>query len=69
MAMAKRKTYYAVCSSYYDNGRVVANLVDMVEAGEKPKDTYASKKRYDVYVNWFDSQEEAMKHIEECKKA
>lgn len=62
-------TYYAVCSSYYDSGRVIASLVDMAEADEKPQDTYESKRNRDVYVNWFDSQEEAMKHIEECKMA
>ena len=63
------KTYYAVCSSYYDNGRVVANLVDTIKADKKPEDTYKETRRCDVYVNWFDSQEEAIQHIEDCKKA
>lgn len=68
-AIDKRKTYYAVCSSYYNSGRITASLVDVVEADEKPQDTYKSTRRCDVYVNWFDSQEEAMKHIDECKMA
>ena len=63
------KKYYAVCNSYYNNGKVVANLVDAVEADKKPEDTYKETKRCDVYVNWFESYEEAMKFISECKMA
>lgn len=63
------KKYYAVCNSYYDNGKVIANLVDIIEAEEKPMDTYKETKRCDVYVNWFESYEEAMKFIKECKVA
>ena len=63
------KKYYAVCNSYYNNGRVTANLVDVVEAEEKPQDTYKETKRCDVYVNWFESYEEAMEFIKECKVA
>lgn len=63
------KKYYAVCSSYYDDGRVIANLVDTIEAEEKPEDTYKETRRCDVYVNWFGSYEEAMNHIKDCKMA
>lgn len=63
------KKYYAVCNSYYDNGKVIANLVDTIEAEEKPQDTYKETKRCDVYVNWFESYEEAMEFIKECKMA
>ena len=63
------KKYYAVCSSYYDNGKVIANLVDIVESEEKPEDTCKETRRCDVYVNWFESHEEAMEHIKECKMA
>lgn len=63
------KKYYAVCNSYYNNGKVVANLVDTIEAEEKPEDTYKETKRCDVYVNWFESYEEAIKFINECKIA
>lgn len=63
------KKYYAVCNSYYNNGKVVANLVDVIEAEEKPEDTYKETKRCDVYVNWFESYDEAMNFIKECKVA
>lgn len=67
--MKTMKKFYAVCSSYYDNGRITASLVDVVEAEEKPMDTYRETKRCDVYVNWFESQKEAMDYINECKAA
>ena len=63
------KKYYAVCSSYYNNGKVIANLVDTIEAEEKPADTYKETRRCDIYVNWFSSHKEAIDFIEECKKA
>lgn len=63
------KKYYAVCSSYYDNGKVIANLVDTIEAEEKPEDAYKETRRCDVYVNWFESYDEAMNHIKKCKMA
>lgn len=63
------KKYYAVCNSYYNNGKVVANLVDVIEAEEKPEDTYKETKRCDIYVNWFESYDEAMNFIKECKMA
>lgn len=63
------KKYYAVCNSYYNNGKVVANLVDVIEAEEKPEDTYKEAKRCDIYVNWFESYDEAMNFIKECKMA
>ena len=61
------KTYYAVCSSFYDNGRVIANIVDVVEAEEKPQDSHKETRRCDIYVNWFESYDKAMEYIKECK--
>lgn len=61
------KKYYAVCTSYYDDGKVIANLVDVIEAEEKPKDTYKETRRCDVYINWFESNEEAMHFIKGWK--
>lgn len=63
------KKYYAVCNSYYDNGKVIAHLVDTVEAEKRPEDTYKETRRYDIYVNWFESYDEAMEFIKECKRA
>lgn len=62
------KKYYAICSSYYDNGNIVANLVDIVEEEEKPQNTHKRTSNCDVYVDWFETYESAMRFIEECKK-
>lgn len=63
------KKYYAVCDSFYDSGKIVSNLVDTIEAEEKPEDSYKQTKRCDIYVEWFDTYEKAMQHIEECRLA
>lgn len=61
--------YYGVCNCYYDNGMVTANLVDAVEAEEKPEDTHKETRSCDIYVNWFESYDEAMEFIKESKTA
>ena len=63
------KKYYAVCTSCYDNGRITANLVDTIEAEERPENTYKETRRCDIYVDWFDSYNEAMGFIKESKTA
>lgn len=62
------KKYYAVCTSYYDDGRVTTNLVDVIEAEEKPQGTFKETRRCDIYVDWFDSYDEAMEEINGVKR-
>ena len=61
------KKFYAVCNTYYDDGRVIANLADIIEADEIPVDTYKETRRCDVYITWFDSYEKATKFLKICK--
>lgn len=63
------KKYYAVCTSCYDEGMTIASLVDVIEAEEKPENIYKERSRCDVYVDWFDSYDEAMEFVEENKLA
>ena len=63
------KKYYAVCNCYYNDGRITANLVDVVEANEMPEDTFKTTRRCDIYVNWFASSKEATRFINDCKGA
>lgn len=63
------KKYYAVCTSCYDNGRLTANLVDTIEAEEKPENTYKETRRCDIYIDWFNSYDEAMEYIKTGKIA
>lgn len=63
------KKWYGVCSSYYDDGKIIANLVNVVEAEEKPQDSYKETRRCDIYINWFESYDKAMEYIGECRVA
>lgn len=63
------KTYFCVVSSYYDDGRTVANVIDRKEANEKPASDYKAGRRCDSYFDWFDSEAEAVAFVEQCRKA
>lgn len=63
------RTFWCVTSSFDDRGRVTAAITRVVEATEKPKDSFTSTKRKDIYSDWFDSREAALEHIEEAKRA
>lgn len=64
-----KKTFYCVCSSYYDDGRVVANVIDSKEADEKPASDYIPGRHSDNYFDWFDNMAEAEAFARECYKA
>jgi len=63
------KKWYGVLNSYYDNGKVIANIMEVKEQEEKPEDTYTGTRRCDIYMNWFGTEEEATQFIEDCKRA
>lgn len=53
------KTYYCVATNVPDRGAVTSNVIDCIEAKEKPQSTMTSTPRADIYSDWFESQEEA----------
>lgn len=63
------KTYYQVLTSFDDKGNVVADIVGTVQATKMPESRYTSTKYFDVYSDWFESEEEARDFIEEAKEA
>lgn len=63
------KTWYVVCSSFYDNGRVVSNIVDTVSSDEKHEQGFKSTRRCDIYIDYFDSLEEAREFVESSRCA
>lgn len=69
LTMAGKKIYWGVTTSVYDNGRVVANITSTVEAVCKPGNTFQNKPHKDVYIDWFESREEAVKFVEGAKNA
>ena len=60
--------FYCVSSTYFDDGRCSANLVDIIEAEEKPKDTHIHAARADRYCDWFSTSIEAEAFIAETKR-
>ena len=62
-------TWYAVTSSFYDNGKVKAAITDTVRTAQKPESGYKELKRCDVYVDYYPTKEEADKAVEEALKA
>ena len=58
------KTYYCVTSTYDNQGRVTAFITASKDATTKPKSSYQEEKRKDIYIDWFDSLEEAEEFVE-----
>ena len=63
------KTYFCVTSAFYNDGRVTAAITESKEAEQKPESTNKSLRDRDIYSDWFESNQEAEKCIEDCKNA
>lgn len=61
--------YWCVTTSVSNKGRVVANITNVIEAEQKPENSFNSTSRRDVYNDWFESQEETEQFVEEARKA
>lgn len=61
-------TYWAVLSAYYDDGHVIANIVDNRQAETKPAAGYRETRKADLYTDWFDSREKAEAFVDECRE-
>ena len=59
------KKYFGVITTFDDHGKVTANLIDVKEGDQKPENEFKSTKQKDIYIDWFDSLEEANEHIKE----
>ena len=63
------KTYYCVCTSFDERGRVVSNIVDTIEASSRPDNTFKSTRRKDICLDWFDTLSAARAHVEGARRA
>lgn len=63
------KTWYCMTSSFDDRGRVTAGITATTQADKKPQSSYIETPRKDIYADWFGSEAEAWKFVEEAKKA
>ena len=62
-------TYFCVTSAWYDDGHGTADITDVVDADEKPQDSFKSTMRKDIYLDWYESYEDAQAVIEAVRKA
>ena len=62
------KTFWAVTSAYYDDGRVTANIVGTREADTRPAAGYMEMAKCDLYTDWFDTREKAEAFVDECRE-
>lgn len=65
----RMREYYEVQSAFYDDGRVIANIMNVVKGNRKPKPRNAVLKRCDVYYDYFSRYEDAMKFVEDARRA
>lgn len=57
--------FYEVTSSFYNSGRAIAALTNVVEANEPPQNVMKSLKRCDVYIDYFKNKKEAEEFIKQ----
>lgn len=69
LVMGGIKSYWCVTTSVDNRGRVVSHITNKIEAVCKPENSFTSTSRRDVYNDWFGSQDEAEKFVEEAKSA
>lgn len=62
-------TYWVVITSVYDTGRVTCNIVARERHARKPDHYHTSTQRKDIYIDYFESQEEAEQFVSESRKA
>lgn len=62
-------TWYCVTTSFDDRGRVTAGITNVIQAAEKPESSCTSTRHKDIYNDWFGSEAEARKYVEEVKRA
>lgn len=60
------RTWYCVTSSFDDRGRVTAGITNTAQAEKKPESSFTSTKRKDIYNDWFGTEAEARKFVEEA---
>lgn len=67
--MPEMRTWYCVVSAYHDDGRVIAEIVNELEAEEKPENHFEETPKKDIYIDWFGSREEAEAFVKGARSA
>ena len=63
------KKFWCVTTAFHDNGIVVSAITDVCEAAVKPENVCKETKTKDIYLDWFDTEEEAKEKVKEALNA
>ena len=63
------KKFWCVTTAFHDNGKVVSAITDVCEAAVKPENVCKDTKTKDIYLDWFDTEEEAKEKVKEALNA
>lgn len=62
-------TYFCVTSAWYDDGHGTAAITDVVDAETMPESGFKSTLRKDIYVDWYDSYNDALAAVDAVRNA
>lgn len=60
------KKFWCVTTAFHDDGKVVSAITDVCKAAVKPENVCKETKTKDIYLDWFDTEEEAKERVEEA---
>lgn len=63
------KKFWCVTTAFHDDGKVVSAITDVCKAVVKPENVCKETKTKDIYLDWFDTEEEAKERVEEALNA
>lgn len=63
------KKFWCVTTAFHDDGKVVSAITDVCKAAVKPENVCKETKTKDIYLDWFDTEEEAKERVEEALNA
>lgn len=69
LTRAGKKVYWSVTTAIYYTGRITVNITSTREAVCKPENSFTGTRYRDIYIDWFDSREEAEKFAGEARRA
>ena len=60
------KAWFAVSTCVDNEGRIYSAITDTIYAIRKPESVYRALRRKDVYIDYYESREEAEKAVKEA---
>ena len=63
------KTFWGVTTSFDDTGKVTSSITDTIKDEKKPENSFKETKKKYIYVDWFETEEEAKERAKEALNA